>query len=93
MPDKTPIQILPLTSVPTGHIVTILQINGGRNLRQRLTDLGCLPGEKITILSDEKDGPILISIKNSRIAIGKRMADNILVKIHTSTIKKKTDIE
>ena len=83
-------QIVPLTSVPTGHVVTILQINGGKKLRQRLTDMGCLPGEQITILSDENEGPTLISIKNSRLAIGRCMADSILVKIHPSTIKKKT---
>ena len=77
MPDKTPIQIIPLCGVPTGHTVKIVQINGGKKLRQRLTDMGCLPGEEITVL--EKDGPILISIKNSRLAIGRRMADSVLV--------------
>jgi len=81
MTDKTPIQIVPLTGVPAGHIVTVLQINGGRKLKQRLTDMGCLPGEKIRILSDKQDGPILVSIKNTRIAIGRRMADSILVRI------------
>ncbi|AEH06387.1 FeoA family protein [Methanothermococcus okinawensis] len=42
-------------------------------------ELGIIPGSKITVISSNKRGPLLIRIGNCKMAIGRGMADAILV--------------
>ncbi|WP_292459946.1 FeoA family protein [Methanothermococcus sp.] len=46
---------------------------------KKLYELGIIPGSKITVISSNKRGPILVRIGNSKIAIGRGMAGAILV--------------
>ena len=54
------------------------RIDAGRRLKHRLTELGLTPGVKVTIVQNN-GGPILISVRDSRIAIGREMANKIQV--------------
>jgi ferrous iron transport protein A len=54
------------------------RIDAGRRLKHRLTELGLTPGVKVTIIQNN-GGPILISVRDSRIAIGREMANKIQV--------------
>jgi ferrous iron transport protein A len=47
-------------------------------MRRHLIALGFVAGEKVTVISEFNDNMIL-SIKNSRIALDKRMANRIIV--------------
>ena len=67
-----------LSSVPAGQTVQMARINAGRRLKHRLTELGLTPGVTVTIVQNN-GGPILISVRNSRIAIGREMAKKIQV--------------
>jgi len=69
-----------LSDFQTGMRAIIVRINGGKGIRQRLTDMGFVPGEEIEILNKETEGPMLISLKNSKVAIGKIMADEIIAR-------------
>jgi Fe2+ transport system protein FeoA len=68
-----------LSRVEEGRTVTVVSVHGGRGLRSRLTALGLLPRVQITVVHNGRFGPFVISIKNSRIAIGKGVADKIMV--------------
>ena len=64
--------------MPVGQPVQLVKINAGRRLKHRLTELGLTPGVTLTIIQ-KTGGPILISVRDSRIAIGRGMANKIQV--------------
>jgi ferrous iron transport protein A len=67
-----------LSTISTGQTVQLARIDAGRRLKHRLTELGLTPGVKVTIIQNN-GGPILISVRDSRIAIGREMANKIRV--------------
>ena len=68
-----------LSRVDEGQTVTVVSVHGGRGLRSRLTTMGLLPKIQIRVVHNGRFGPFVISIKNSRIAIGRGVADKIMV--------------
>ncbi|MCW4015680.1 MAG: ferrous iron transport protein A [Candidatus Bathyarchaeota archaeon] len=49
---------------------------------KRLTDLGLTPGTKVTVIKSAPfNGPLEISVRGSRLAIGRGMASRILVDV------------
>ena len=69
---------MPLTMVPEGEEVIITDIYGGRNVVRRLFDMGLIPGTKIKVLY-HGFGPLLVDVKDSRIALGLGIAMKIMV--------------
>ena len=67
-----------LSSISAGQTVQLDRIDAGRRLKHRLTELGLTPGIKLTIVQNN-GGPILITVRGSRIAIGREMAKKIQV--------------
>ena len=67
-----------LSAVPKGQPVRLAKINAGRRLTHRLRELGLTPGIEFSIIQDN-GGPLLISVRGSRIAIGREMANKIQV--------------
>ena len=74
-PLNTP---LPLTLVGSGRPVTLIKILAERKLTRRLTELGLTPGVRIEIIHDH-GGPLLLAVRDSRLALGRSMAGQILV--------------
>ncbi|MFH1307141.1 MAG: FeoA family protein [Candidatus Micrarchaeota archaeon] len=54
------------------------RIEGGRNMRQRLCDLGVYEGARIRVLRADY-GPVIIKVLDSKIAIGRGQAQRIIV--------------
>lgn len=50
------------------------------NLERRLEALGLTEGSKITVLNNDKKGAMTVRFRGTRFAIGRRIAENILVK-------------
>jgi Fe2+ transport system protein FeoA len=49
---------------------------------KRLSDLGLTPGTKVTVVKSAPfNGPLEISVRGSRLAIGRKMASRILVDV------------
>lgn len=67
-----------LSSVPVGQSVLLTKIDAGRRLTHRLTELGLTPGVELSVTQDN-GGPLMISVRGSRIAIGRGMAKKIRV--------------
>ncbi len=70
--------LLPLSMVGPGKKVKLIEITAGTKLRRRLTELGLTPGVELQIMQDQ-GGPLLLSVYNSRLAVGRGMAHKILV--------------
>lgn len=58
--------------------VKLVKINAGRKLTHRLTELGLTPGVCIEVMQDH-GGPLLLAVRNTRLALGRGMASKILV--------------
>lgn len=67
-----------LSTVPVGQQIKLVKIDAGRRLTHRLTELGLTPGVEFSVIQNN-GGPLLISVRGSRIAIGREMGRKILV--------------
>ena len=70
--------MMPLTMLNTGEPSTIQKVGGKEETRRFLENLGFVPGGEVTVVS-EIDGNMIVNIKDSRVAIGKDMANKIMV--------------
>jgi Fe2+ transport system protein FeoA len=54
----------------------------GTRFAKRLIDLGLTPGTKVTVVKSAPfNGPLEVSVRSSRLAIGRGMASRILVDV------------
>lgn len=70
--------MMPLTMMKEGESGTIKKIGGKEEMRRFLENLGFVAGGVVTIIA-ETGGNIIVNVKNSRVAIGKDMANKIYV--------------
>ena len=68
----------PLTMVNTGEPNIIKKIGGKEETRKFLENLGFVTGAAVTVVS-EIGGNMIVNVKDSRVAIGRDMANKILV--------------
>jgi len=65
--------------VKAGEKVRLVSINAGKGLKIRLTAMGLVPNVEITVVINNRPGPFVISVKNSRMMLGRGMAHKIMV--------------
>lgn len=70
--------MLPLTMASQGEPVTIKKIGGKQETKKFLETLGFVVGGTITVVS-EINGNMIVNVRDSRVAIGKDMANKIMV--------------
>lgn len=68
----------PLTMAMIGEQVRLASIESGKKLTQRLSALGLTPGVELMVIQD-RGGPLLIVVRDSRVALGHGMAHKIMV--------------
>ena len=69
---------MPLSMVRAGEPNVIKKVGGKEETRQFLENLGFVTGGMVTVVS-QMGGNLIVNIKESRIAIGKDMANKIMV--------------
>ncbi len=72
-------QAIPLGFLGPGRSGTMKGTAGGVGLRRRLSDMGVTPGSKIKVIKNDSLGPLIISVGDTRLAIGRGMALQISV--------------
>jgi ferrous iron transport protein A len=70
--------MMPLGMASPGDVNTIRKITGKDEVRQHLAELGFVVGEEVRVVS-ELGGNLILSVKDSRIALDKTMAMRIMV--------------
>ncbi len=70
---------MPLTEMGEGSRAVLRSVEGGRELRGRLAALGLLPGTELEVIQNSGHGPFVVSVRGSRIVIGRTMASRIAV--------------
>ena len=69
---------MPLSMDNAGEPYTIKKIGGKEEVRRHLENLGFVVGGVVTVVS-EINGSLIVNVKDSRVAIGKDMANKIMV--------------
>jgi DtxR family transcriptional regulator, Mn-dependent transcriptional regulator len=72
--------LVALSELKSGQSGKIQFIRGGHSVLQRLLDMGLTPGTKVTLLKAAPfEGPIEISVRGSKLAIGRGIASKVFV--------------
>lgn len=69
---------MPLTMVKAGEPNVIRKVGGKEETKRFLENLGFVAGGIVTVVS-EIGGNMIVNVKDSRVAIGKDMANKIMV--------------
>ena len=70
--------MMPLTMANAGEENIIKKVGGKEDTRRFLENLGFVVGTAVTVIS-QVEGNIIVNINDSRVAIGKDMANKIMV--------------
>lgn len=64
-----------------GTVYNVLEVHEEMSIERRLAALGLISGTQITLLNKKKKGAMILSVRGSRFAIGKAIADGIFVEV------------
>ena len=70
--------MMPLTMAKVGEPSTIKRIGGREETKKFLENLGFVTGGVVTVVS-EISGNMILNVKDSRVALGKDMANKIMI--------------
>ncbi len=68
-----------LSQLKVGHTAAIHAFSGGAAFSRRLAALGFTPGTPIKMLQNHGHGPVIVTIRDTRIALGRGEADKVHV--------------
>jgi len=68
-----------LTEVDRGGRAVILKIEGGREYRERLMNLGIIPGVFVRIIRGANRNPMLLAVMNRQVVLGYDIAKKVKV--------------
>jgi Fur family ferric uptake transcriptional regulator len=71
--------VLPLAFVLPGEKVRIDRLVGGRQVQQRLAEMGLNPGTVVEVIKACGPGPVIVAFRGSRVALGHGLSQKILV--------------
>ena len=69
---------MPLSFSPAGSMVSIKAIKGKDESKRFLESLGFVVGGSVTVIS-ERNGNLIVNVKDTRVAISRSMANRIMV--------------
>jgi len=72
--------VVPLDRVPQGRVGSIVSLQGGPWANARLAALGFTPGALVRVVRNSMRGPIIASVLETSIALGRGQARCILVR-------------
>ena len=70
--------MVPLIFANSGDSLIIKKVGGNRDTKKHLENLGFVVGGEISVIS-ENDGDLIVSFKESRVAVSREMAEKIMV--------------
>jgi len=69
----------PLTALQPGETGVVAGLAGGSSLGGRLAGLGFTPGTRIKVLQTRAHGPLIVLLRDTRVALGAGEAGQVLV--------------
>jgi len=81
-PGRTPAparKCMSLSTVAPGQRVCLAGIDAGESLKSRLAAMGMVGNAEIVVVSNSSPGPVVVNIRGTRIALGRKMAEKVMV--------------
>ncbi len=72
-------QLKPLSMVRSGEKVKLVRVNAGQGLNSRLASMGLVPNVEITVVKSGHPGPFVISVKDTKMMLGRGVVHKIMV--------------
>ena len=76
MSDKS---VVSLSKAKAGQTVRLVKVQAGHGLKHRLAAMGLLANTKIKVLRNEGRGQLIVSVKGSKVVLGRGMSEKIMV--------------
>jgi Fe2+ transport system protein FeoA len=73
--------LVPLTTLTPGQRARLVRIEAGHQVVHRMSELGLTPGVELVVFQRNSRGPLLIAVRDTRLALGRGMADKVLVEL------------
>ncbi|MBN1486373.1 MAG: ferrous iron transport protein A [Anaerolineae bacterium] len=71
--------MVPLTDLSPGNTALVRGLHGGRCFMGRMAALGFTPGASIQMVRNYGFGPVIVSLRGTQVALGRREAHHVLV--------------
>jgi len=71
--------LIPLSNARAGARAVIREVRGGKGFTPRVIALGFTPGGEVTVIQNFGRGPVLVEVRQSRVALGRGEALKIWV--------------
>jgi len=71
--------LTPLSELQPGQAGIIRALQGGHSLVSRLAALGFTPGAPVTMVRNPGHGPLIVSVRGTRVALGRGEAAQVLL--------------
>ncbi len=71
--------MMPLVMAQPGEPLKLVALCGGQHMRRRLADLGLTLDMPLYVVQRDRHGPLIVAVKDTRLAIGCGMALHIMV--------------
>jgi ferrous iron transport protein A len=77
MPEKK--SRISLSEMAAGEAATVMDFLGGRMVNSRLSSLGFTPGVTVNMSQNYGRGPLIVTVRGTRVALGRGEAAKIIV--------------
>jgi ferrous iron transport protein A len=74
-----PRNLQPLSKLAKGNTAIFHHFSGGRRVGDRLLALGFTNGTKVMVIQNSGFGPVIVEVRDSRIALGRGEASRMMV--------------
>jgi ferrous iron transport protein A len=75
---------IPLNVLAPGEVGVVRQLAGGRGFVSRLAALGFTLGAEVTMVQNFGHGPLIVLVRDTRVALGRGEAMKVLVETATN---------
>ncbi len=72
--------LMPLSMLSIGEKAQLVDVYGGRGIRMRLASMGLNPGVEVQMVQNAMPGPVILGALETRLALGRGMAQKIMVR-------------
>ena len=73
-------QAVCLADLAAGQSGTVLSLSGGHGFWGRMAALGFTPGAEVAVIRNSGHGPLIVSVLDTRIALGRGQAQHVHVR-------------
>jgi ferrous iron transport protein A len=71
----------PLSDLTVGAAGIVGQLRGGRDFAGRMAGLGFTPGVNVAVIQNYGHGPMIVTVRETRVALGRWEAAKVLVRM------------